>query len=96
MPPFEGSSRLRDRTHVSSPALAGRFFTTVATWDQPAFMGLVEREDEVGFHWIRDGMKQTGRTAASLEEVGLVRIPFSAGRAASVQPVLGGEAEERP
>ena len=34
MPSSRGSSRPRDQTHVSySPALAGGFFITSATWD---------------------------------------------------------------
>ena len=34
MPSSRGSSRRRDQTHVSmSPALAGGFFTTSATWE---------------------------------------------------------------
>ena len=34
MPSSRESSRLRDQTHVHySPALAGRFFTTSATWE---------------------------------------------------------------
>ena len=36
MPSSRGSSWPRDRTHVSmSPALAGEFFTTSATWEAP-------------------------------------------------------------
>ena len=35
-PSSRGSSRLRDRTHVSvSPSLIGGFFTTSATWEAP-------------------------------------------------------------
>ena len=33
MPSSWGSSSPRDRTHITSPALAGRFFTTSATWE---------------------------------------------------------------
>ena len=37
MPSSRGSSQPRDRTHISkSPALAGEFFTTNATWDAPS------------------------------------------------------------
>ena len=32
MPASRGSSRSRDQTHVSSPALAGGFFATSTTW----------------------------------------------------------------
>ena len=32
-PSSRGSSRPRDETHVSSPALAGRFFTTSTAWE---------------------------------------------------------------
>ena len=36
MPSSRGSSKPRDQTHVSmSPALAGEFFTTSATWEAP-------------------------------------------------------------
>ena len=44
-----GSSWPRDRTHVSSPALAGRFFTTSSTWmDQLAsFPGMN--------WWVKEG-----------------------------------------
>ena len=31
----KGSSPLRDQTHISSPALAGMFCTTSATWEVP-------------------------------------------------------------
>ena len=37
MPSSRGSSRPRDQTHIStSPALAGRFFTTSTTWEAPS------------------------------------------------------------
>ena len=39
MPSYRGSSRPRDQTHVSqSPALAGGFFTTSATWEAILFV----------------------------------------------------------
>ena len=35
MPSSRGSSLPRDQTHVLSPVLVGRFFTTSATWEIP-------------------------------------------------------------
>ena len=39
MPSSTGSSQLKDRTHIlMSPALAGQFFTTSATWEAPSWL----------------------------------------------------------
>ena len=53
MPAFRRSSQPRDQTHIfMSPALAGGFFTTSATWEGP------ERENYyspfMGGHWGSD------------------------------------------
>ena len=53
MPASRGSSQPRDQTHIfMSPALAGGFFTTSATWEGP------ERENYyspfMGGHWGSD------------------------------------------
>ena len=40
MPSSRASPQTRDQTHVSykSPALAGRFFNTITTWEAPPFL----------------------------------------------------------
>ena len=60
MPSFRGSSRLRNRTHVSqSPALEGRFFTTSTTWDNNTGLCQGCVSEELGVLW---NVASTGAT----------------------------------
>ena len=52
MPSSRGSSGPRDRTHLTSSALAGRFFTSSGTWEAPPSWGTYNK-------WMSPSLQMT-------------------------------------